>query len=426
MRLVCLDLETFFSDEFTLKKLSTEAYIRDPRFKAHGAAIKWDANTLPRWYDEPELRYHLKNEDWSDVGLICWHAQFDGFILNHHYGIKPKMWFCPMSMSRLLIGNHVSVSLDSMRAHFGLRPKITPYNLFRGLQWNQMTPDVQRQVGEGAVDEVESIWNIFGRLSRDFPQEEYECVDMTVRMFTEPELRGDVDALAKVWESEAHEKARRMAALNVREAELQSSDCFAALLRAEGVEPGYKNGKNGEIFAFAKTDDFMQDLLESGDERVRTLAEARLGVKSTMLQTRAETMGFAAQRGPMPVYLRYCGAHTTRWSGGDGCLTADTQVLTLDISGVLAYKNIVDVLISDLVWDGEEFVEHEGVRFAGYREVVSWDGVNGTPDHQVRTGEAWQDLGEALRTEAPIMDCREPTAWEVEAGRARQRSRSKC
>ncbi len=63
----------------------------------------------------------------------------------------------------------------------------------------------------------------------------------------------------------------------------------------------------------------MRELLEHDSERVRTLAEARLGEKSTLMQTRAATLGWMATRGPMPVYLRYCGAHTTRWSGGDGC-----------------------------------------------------------------------------------------------------------
>ena len=41
LRIVAVDYETFFSEEYTLKKLSTEAYIRDSRFEAHGAAIKW-------------------------------------------------------------------------------------------------------------------------------------------------------------------------------------------------------------------------------------------------------------------------------------------------------------------------------------------------------------------------------------------------
>jgi hypothetical protein len=318
MRFVTLDLETFFSDEFTLKKLSTENYIRDPRFEAHGAAVKWSPNTLTRWYNEPALRYHLSQEDWSDTALVCWHAQFDAFILSHHYNVRPKLIICPMSMSRLLIGNHISVSLDSVRSHFGLPPKLTPYNLCRGLYWNQMKPDVQRQVAEGACDEVESIWKIFGILAKQFPSEEYETVDTTIKMFTNPVLRADVDALAKVWEDENNSKIARLAALDVIASDLQSADKFAALLRQAGVEPATKNGKNNDIYAFAKTDDFMQDLLESEDDYVRTLAEARLGIKSTMMQTRAETLGFAAQRGPLPVYLRYCGAHTTRWSGGDG------------------------------------------------------------------------------------------------------------
>jgi len=55
MQVVVLDLETYFSDDYTLKKLSTEAYIRDPRFRAHGAAIKWSENTSAQWYDERQL-----------------------------------------------------------------------------------------------------------------------------------------------------------------------------------------------------------------------------------------------------------------------------------------------------------------------------------------------------------------------------------
>jgi DNA polymerase len=63
----------------------------------------------------------------------------------------------------------------------------------------------------------------------------------------------------------------------------------------------------------------MQDyLLEHENPRVRALTQARLGVKSTILQTRAETYGWMASRGAMPVYLRYAGAGTLRPSGGDG------------------------------------------------------------------------------------------------------------
>lgn len=151
-----------------------------------------------------------------------------------------------------------------------------------------------------------------------FPMDELDVIDATIKMFVEPVLRGDTDLLAQVWESEATKKAQRLAELNVTAADLASAERFAQLLRDEGVEPATKDGKNGLIYAFAKTDQFMRDLLEDENGRVRTLAEARLGEKSTLMQTRAETLGWMARRGPMPVYLRYCGAHTTRWSGGDG------------------------------------------------------------------------------------------------------------
>jgi hypothetical protein len=156
--------ETYFSDDYTLNKLSTEAYIRDPRFKAHGAAIKWAPDKKAIWYDEITLRTVLQQTDWSDVCLIHHHANFDGLILTHHYNISPKMWACTLSMARLLIGNHLSVSLESVRKYFGMPAKSTPYNLFKNKTWEEMSPDLRRQVADGACDEVESIWLIFLKL----------------------------------------------------------------------------------------------------------------------------------------------------------------------------------------------------------------------------------------------------------------------
>ena len=414
MQVVVLDLETYFSDDYTLKKQSTESYIRDPRFKAHGAAIKWSENTSAQWYDERQLRYILTQHDWSDTFLIHHHAQFDGLILSHHYDVHPKMFGCTLSMARLLLGNHLSVSLDAVRKHFGIPMKTTPYNLFKGKQWGEMDQGTQRLIGEGACDEVESIYAIFGKLYKDFPVEELAVVDATVKMFTDPCLQGDVELLAKVWVDEATRKDARMAELNVSEADLQSSEKFATLLRAEGVEPEIKEGKKKSVYCFAKTDEFMRGLQEHDNERVRTLAEARLGAKSTLNQTRAETLGFMSRRGAMPVYLRYCGAHTTRWSGGDGCLTSDTLVLVFDWQKGLTKKRIVDILADDLVWDGEAFVAHEGVKFSGFQEVIEYDGIKGTKDHPIFDSAGQKrSLASAMRLGKKIMDCPEPSSEQL-------------
>jgi DNA polymerase len=319
MRPVVLDFETFYSDDYTLSKMSTESYIRDSRFEAHGAAIKWSPDTLAKWYNERELRYILKNEDWSDTFLIAWHAQFDGLILTHHYDVHPKMWGCPMSMARMIYGSSQSVSLDNIRKLNTMPAKSTPYNLFKGLHWNEMTPDVQDQVARGAEDEVESIWKLFLQFAKGFPQEEFEVIDTVIRMFVDPVLQADMPMLAKLWTDERDAKIRRRSALGlVDDKELSSAAKFTTLLEAEGIEVETKPGKKGPIPCFAKNDEFMQDLLEHPNERIRTLAEARIGAKSTLLQTRAETLGWMGKRGPLCVYLRHAGAGTLRPSGGDG------------------------------------------------------------------------------------------------------------
>jgi DNA polymerase I-like protein with 3'-5' exonuclease and polymerase domains len=60
------------------------------------------------------------------------------------------------------------------------------------------------------------------------------------------------------------------------------------------------------------------------------------------------------------------------------CLHKNSMVLTL--SGL---KRIVDVLETDLVWDGHEWVSHDGVVYKGKREVITYMGLTATPDHKV-------------------------------------------
>ena len=150
-----------------------------------------------------------------------------------------------------------------------------------------------------------------------FPICELPVIDLTIRMFTEPSLIGDLDLLIKIHNDEALSKNERLYNLGVGESDLASADKFAAILEAEGVEVAYKPGKLGPIPALAKTDSFMQELLDHDNERIRELAQARLEVKSTINETRSARLGAMAGRGLLCIYLHYCGAHTRRWSGGD-------------------------------------------------------------------------------------------------------------
>ena len=324
MNVITLDFETFFSDDYTLKKSTCEAYVRDARFRALGMGIRWqeqghnfDFPIRTAWFSDGDIAAGLAQFDWSKMAVLCHHAHFDGLILAHHYGVRPALWLDTLSMARALIGNHLSVSLESLAAHFGLEAKRVPYEAMKGKHWHEMEPALQAQLAEGCLHDVALAWDIFLQLSRGFPQSEYALVDSTVRMFVDPVLVGDTARLASIWEQEARDRAAILAELQVTKKELNSADKFAALLRQEGEEPETKEGKNGPIYAFAATDDYMRCLLEHDAPRVRALAEARLAAKSNIVQTRSERLGWMSTRGAMCVYLAYCAAHTTRWGGGD-------------------------------------------------------------------------------------------------------------
>jgi DNA polymerase len=316
MKTITLDFETYFDDEYTLKKLTTEEYIRDERFEALCLGLHVDGHS--HWFPQHKIAETLKRIDWADTAVIAHHAHFDGLILSHHYDCRPAFWYDTLSMGRYAHGVSVGGSLAALLKHYELAGKTVPYDAFKGHHWNQLSDELKQDLGAGCAHDCAQTHAIWQRMLPLIPVEELTVIDMTVRMFTEPTLEGDQDLLGEVWYDEVEKKMGGLRDLNVSAKDLASAERFSELLRAEGVEPPIKTSPKGNrIYAFAKTDEAMRELLEDENPRVAALCAARLGEKSTIGQTRAARFGDMAMRGPMPVYLNYCGAHTRRWSGGD-------------------------------------------------------------------------------------------------------------
>lgn len=68
----------------------------------------------------------------------------------------------------------------------------------------------------------------------------------------------------------------------------------------------------------------------------------------------------------------------------ENCLTGDAKVIT--DHGV---KYLVDVTLSDKLWDGDKWVSHDGVIRKGRRQVIDVNGVRMTPDHRILTDRGW-------------------------------------
>jgi DNA polymerase len=193
-------------------------------------------------------------------------------------------------------------------------------------------------------------------------------------MFTEPRLSGDQELLCQTVTNELERKSRLLSELGVTAKQLGSNNTFSQLLEALGIEVGYKSGTNGPIPAFAKSDQFMRDLLDSNDEAVAALAEARLETKSSITSTRAQRFLECAQRGPMPVYLNYC-------------LSGAMEIVVATPNG-WHYSSLDTLQPWERVWDGESFVEHRGLVRRGRKTVIEWDGIVATPDHV-----SWEQSG---------------------------------
>lgn len=441
MRILTLDFESFFSKDYSLSKLSTEQYVRDPQFKAHMVGMKYPGHE-PIVYephmlnDNPGLRVDIESS-----AVLCHHAHFDGLILEHHYGLKPALWLDTLSMARLVLPRLRSHSLDSLAAHFGLAAKSVPYDAFKGLR--DLPPNVYYQLAAGCRHDVELTFQIAEKLLPLVPPSELKIIDSTIRMFVEPVLRLDRPRMEAFLKAEKIRKAKAMLAagdamgmapmpemdsrilqhtwLHDRlarvETELQSSDKFRIALESIGVPCPMKHSEKQDklIPALAKNDQGMKDLVEHDDHRVQALAAARLGVKSTIDETRAERLLEAESRGPLPVYLSYAAAKTLRFGGGDKCLVAETQVTVFDYEKGLTQKRIVDILADDLIWDGVEFVRHGGIVFSGYQETIEYEGIEGTPEHVVYAeGGNEIALAEAHRLGTCLMDCPEPTSGDME------------
>lgn len=77
-------------------------------------------------------------------------------------------------------------------------------------------------------------------------------------------------------------------------------------------------------------------------------------------------------------------ARTGAWYG-KFCVDGDALVATDN-----GWKPLRTVNSYDRVFDGVEFVRHEGLIFQGVKSTVSVDGVRMTPDHEVLTGAGWR------------------------------------
>lgn len=362
---VVLDFETYFDIDFSLTKMSMIEYIMDKRFEILGVSIHeqtqpftecqpifWSGghyNDQGQSEVETVIAYlqRMYGQNLEGCTFIAHNAYYDAMILALKFDIRPPFIVDTIGLHRHL-NARASHTLSEIAIEEGLSEKGDTKQFkhwtFRtrrakvsGRSKKRKIPTLQPKITSErlaalsyyANHDVELEWELFmrflPRLSR--PNFELPIMQHTINMWTTPRLAVDYEfgeQLATEMESQV-DKLVKITGHTV--GEIRGNLSFDALLTrvlAEvGEKPPYKPAKNkaGRILAIAK-DDYERDLLLGHAHKpVRDLMAARVSTKSWpnhASRVRAIMAQCKATSDRLCVPLKYHGAHTGRWSGGEG------------------------------------------------------------------------------------------------------------
>jgi DNA polymerase len=321
MQFITLDFETYYDGEFSLSKMTTEEYIRDDRFEIIGVGIKVNDGAT-NFYSAPldTLRQVLtENYDWANAICIAHNALFDAAILTWRLGIKPYCWVDTLALARAIDGLEVGGSLKAAAERHGLGVKGDEVVNAMGKRRQDFSREALRQYGNYCINDVDLTWKLYWVYESSVTSTELEVINITTKMFSEPALGLDLPLLERHYEEIKERKQDLLDGLGFPPELLTSNEKLAEVLRSLGVNPPTKmSPRTGKtVYAMAKTDEGFRELLEYPDIKVQALANARLGIKSTLEETRTDRFIGIAKRGLLPIPLKYYAAHTGRWGGYD-------------------------------------------------------------------------------------------------------------
>lgn len=325
MNIITVDFETYYSQTYSLSKMTTEEYVRGDEFEVIGLAVKVN-NEETEWFSgtKEETKKWLDKFNWAESFVLAHNTQFDGAILSWLFGIKPKAWLDTLCMARAIHGVEAGGSLKALAERYEIGEKGTEVLNALGKHRADFDAEQLARYGDYCKNDVDLTYTLFNLMmlpgvGDGFPKQELKVIDVTLRMYIEPTLHLDLLMLEQHLEDVKTKKEMLLEACVADKDTLMSNDKFAELLKTLGVVPPRKiSATTGrEAWAFAKTDEAFKELASHSDPRVQALVSARLGTKTTLEETRTQRFIDIAKRGRLPVPIKYYAAHTGRWGGDD-------------------------------------------------------------------------------------------------------------
>jgi DNA polymerase len=307
-----LDFESYYDTKsgFSLAKMPTINYVRDPRFKSFGCSVGWNNDPMVYLTHEEFIDW-AESVDWSSTAVCAHNCQFDACVLTQHYNIYAAYYICTQAVSQALLPID-SVALKRVAPLLGL-----------GEKTNALV-DGATESNDGMADYANNdnllAKGIFETLYPMLSQDEQDLIHLHIRQAVEPSLVLDIDVLKQVRDDAAASRLAAIEASGYTDAELTSNQKFAKIIKDLGLQAPTKLSETTgeEVEAFAKGDDeFVEFMLQYPE--YKHIWDGRLAAKSNINVSRAEKFLSIAELNPLvPMPLKYCGAHTGRSSGADG------------------------------------------------------------------------------------------------------------
>lgn len=369
MRVVYLDFETYYDKDYSLRKLTLEEYIRDPRYETlmMGYAVNDGEVQIAIGRDGVAKALRDLQLNAPDTVTVGHNAIVEGSVIEWRFGERINTLYCTMSMARATgVDRLAPVSLEGLAKFFN---KLGLMDQFKGDEIDNMqgkrlkdfTPEGLKDAAEYCRTDVEITRSIFKLLLPYMYDGGLTLIDATMRMFTRPMFKLNVPLLREYRDRIITGKDERLNALAQQigmkpsalktavRSTVQFPKLFAELTgrelpmkvsaartetfkkRLASLETDEERRElmektaglqviNGEYIVYspatAKDDLEFQDLLRDSDPIVSGLANTKMDFSSTIHETRATRLIEAGQRGLLPVTLIFASAHTGRYGGG--------------------------------------------------------------------------------------------------------------
>jgi len=340
-----LDFETYFDQEYNLKKMSIVEYVADPRFRFTGLgfqAMNCPLAKLGRVFvPGPEVPWAIKRLKWHfgkafhNCTVVAKNNKFDCLILVEKFGIYPPYTIDIEDLSRYY-DSRMSQKLKDLAKLFKLPPKGDTMQ-FKGLYWETMSPEQRQAMKEYCLRDIEDEKSLLEILlpKLDNPATELDLARHTLNLYLKPVLNLDIIQAQQIaTEMDAALSADLARVAWVLKYRTKAKPNIPKIMRAKKIFPQIlqdvlpkgevvpmKQGKKEMIPATAQDDVAFQLLLAHKDEKVRNLCRAKAACSSWPLhQKKVRRMidQTACSDGLLRIPLKFYGAHTGRWSGTGG------------------------------------------------------------------------------------------------------------